>query len=239
LNSIEAVLELKSRGGLLLGLDFDGTLAPLANHPDDAVPDPTALNHVRQLAEAKGIRVAIVSGRSLADLEERLGGPIPGIILVGEHGNDIGDTAPHDEMLEAAVRFIEMLRAGRDLATERKAHSVTFHTRALDPDDAAEAVSLVRDWAAEHPEVTLLEGRDVLELTVATGTKGDAIRSLAEDGEGIVYIGDDQTDETVFAILGPDDVGIKVGSGPTAARFRTKNVAEVVELLEALVLASS
>jgi len=238
LNATEAVLDLRSRAGILVGLDFDGTLASLVEHPDDAVPDPVAMAHVRRLAETDGVRVAIVSGRSLADLIERLGGEIPGVILVGEHGNDVGDLAPDDELVEAAARFIDLLKGERDLVTERKGRSVTFHTRALDPADAAEAVARVRDWAAEHPEVTLLEGKEVLELTVATGTKGDAINNLVDEGEAIVYVGDDQTDETVFAILGPDDVGIKVGSGSTAARFRVKNVAEVVELLEALVLAS-
>lgn len=238
MNAIQAVLDLSSRAELLIGLDFDGTLAPLVEHPDDAVPDPVGMAHVRQLAETDGMRVAILSGRSLADLRARLGGEIPGVILIGEHGNDVGGLAPKDEIVEAAARFVDVLIGDRDLVTERKALSVTLHTRALDSADTAEAVARVRDWAAEHPEVSLLEGKEVLELTVATGTKGDAIRSLVDEGEAIVYVGDDQTDETVFAILGPDDVGIKVGPGSTAARFRVKNVAEVVELLEALVLAS-
>lgn len=239
MNAAQAVLDLKSQGGLLLGLDFDGTLAPLVSHPDDAIPDPLAMRHIRDLAEADGIRVAIVSGRSLDDLRARLGADINGVMLIGEHGNDLGHEAPNDATIEAAAKFIDVLKGGRDLVTERKARSVTFHTRNLDRSHAAEAVSRVRDWAAEHPEVTLLEGKEVLELTVATGTKGDAIRRLAEEGEGIVYIGDDQTDETVFAVLGPDDVGIKVGAGSTAARFRLKNVTEVVELLEVLALAST
>lgn len=235
---IEAILDLKSRAPLLVGIDFDGTLAPLVEHPDDAVPDVAAMEHVRALANSDGVRVAIVSGRSLDDLRLRLG-EVPGATLIGEHGNDFGDASPEDAVLETAVKFVEILRGGRDVTIEHKARSVTFHTRNLDRAETDVVASRIRGWADEHPEVTLLDGKEVLELTVATGTKGDAIRSLADEGEGIVYIGDDRTDETVFAVLGPDDVGVKVGDGPTAARFRVKNVAEVVELLEAVALAST
>jgi trehalose-phosphatase len=238
LNAIEAILDLKARGRLLVGLDFDGTLAPLVDHPDDALPDTAAMAQILELSEVQGIRVAVVSGRSLADLREKLGEDLPGAVLIGEHGNDTGEKPPQDDTLDAATRFVEMLRADRDVAVERKSRSVTFHTRNLGRHDAEEATSLIRTWAAEHPAVTLLEGKEVLELTVATQTKGDAIVALADAGEGILYIGDDATDETVFSVLGPDDVGVKVGPGPTAARFRVKNVAEVVELLEALALAS-
>lgn len=238
MNAIEAVLDLNARGRLLIGLDFDGTLAPLVDHPDDAIPEKAAMAQVRELLDTQGIRVAIVSGRSLADLRERLGEDLPGAVLIGEHGNDTGEDPADDDTLDAAAQFVDVLKGDRDVVVERKSRSVTFHTRNLDRHDAEEAVSLIRTWAGEHPDVTLLEGKEVLELTVATQTKGDAIVDLADAGEGVLYIGDDTTDETVFAMLGPDDVGVKVGPGPTAARFRVKNVAEVVELLEALALAS-
>ena len=55
----------------------------------------------------------------------------------------------------------------------------------------------------------------------------------------MIYIGDDTTDETVFDVLGPDDVGVKVGPGPTAAAYRVDDVSGVVEVLRALALASS
>lgn len=235
---IQAVVDLIARGDVLLGIDFDGTLAPLVDHPDDAVPDARAMSHVRTLGGRDGIRVVVVSGRALADLRERLG-EIPGVLLIGEHGNDVGADTPGDETVDTAERFVEILKGDSEVTIERKPRSVSFHTRSLDDAATREATSRIRDWADEHPEVTLLEGKEVLELTVATRTKGDAIRDLVRDHESIVYIGDDTTDETVFAILGPDDVGVKVGHGPTGARFRVKNVAEVVELLEALALASA
>ncbi|MGH3649194.1 MAG: trehalose-phosphatase, partial [Acidimicrobiia bacterium] len=67
---------------------------------------------------------------------------------------------------------------------------------------------------------------------------GDAVRDLANRGAAVLYIGDDITDETVFEVLGDADVGIKVGSGPTAAKFRVESVSDVVAILEMIDLAS-
>lgn len=234
----EAVDALTARGRVLIGIDFDGTLAPLAPTPDLAKGDARALQLVRRLAAQESVDVAIVSGRALADLERKVG-RTPGMILIGEHGNDSGDEVDASDTIETARRFIEILRSDRDVVIEQKPRSVTFHTRALTDAEKADAAHRVRIWAAEHPEVTLLEGKEVLELTVATRTKGDVIRDLAVDYQGVIYVGDDVTDETVFAVLGPDDVGVKVGEGPTAAGFRVAGVPEVVDLLEMLVRAGA
>ena len=100
-------------------------------------------------------------------------------------------------------------------------------------------MSTLRTWAAEHPDVTILEGKEVVELSVADLTKGDAIVGLASEVDVVLYIGDDTTDEAVFAVLRADDVGVKVGPGPTAARYRVDDVNDVVEVLRVLALASS
>ncbi|HZD22913.1 MAG TPA: trehalose-phosphatase, partial [Acidimicrobiia bacterium] len=68
-----SVADLVGRGNVLIGVDFDGVLAPLVEHPDLAVPDPRAVSHLRRLAVRDNIEVAVISGRSLADLRERLG----------------------------------------------------------------------------------------------------------------------------------------------------------------------
>lgn len=225
-------------GRVLVAVDFDGTIAPLVDHPDDAVPDPEAVEYLRRLARSERAVVAVVSGRSLADLQRRLG-EVPGATLVGEHGNDTGEDVAIGETIEHANRFIDALRAGREIVVERKQRSVTFHTRTLDPAAKRNAVSALRTWAAEHPDVTLLEGKEVVELSVADRTKGDAVVELGADVDVIVYLGDDTTDESVFAVLGADDVGVKVGAGPTGARYRVDDVSGVVDVLRALALASS
>lgn len=224
-------------GGLLLGLDFDGTLAPLVKHPDLAVPDPRAVDLIAELAARDTIEVAVISGRARSDLKARLG-EVAGVVLVGEHGNDIGGTTAPNKVVSQAEAFIRQLADEAGGATvEVKPSSVTFHYRHLEDEQAGPFLDRIREWASSREEIRLLEGKKVIELTTATSDKGDAIKQLAGD-RPIVYLGDDVTDETVFEVLSPGDVGIKVGEGPTSASHRVEDVDEVVRILEKIALAS-
>lgn len=234
----EAIEDLVAHDEVLVGLDFDGTLAPIVEHPDLAEPDPEAIRLVREIARIPGFQVAIVSGRSLFDLRSRLG-EIEGAIFVGEHGNDVEgvEVEPSQALVEAGELVDSLLERFPDAVVEKKRRSVTFHTRRLEREDGHEAAAVLRNWVAEKPDVKLLEGKEVFELTTATGDKGDAIRLLAR-GRPVIYIGDDTTDETVFETLGPDDLGVKVGEGPTAASHRVEDIAGVVTVLGQIALAS-
>lgn len=224
-------------GGFLLGLDFDGTLAPLVKHPDLAVPDPRAVDLIAELAARYTIEVAVISGRARSDLKARLG-EVAGVVLVGEHGNDIGGTTAPNKAVSQAEAFIWQLADEAGGATvEVKPSSVTFHYRHLEDEQAGPFLDRIREWASSREEIRLLEGKKVIELTTATSDKGDAIKQLAGD-RPIVYLGDDVTDETVFEVLSPGDVGIKVGEGPTSASHRVEDVDEVVRILEKIALAS-
>lgn len=224
-------------GEFLLGLDFDGTLAPLVEHPDLAVPDKRAVDLMAELASRDGVEVAVISGRARSDLKARLG-EVRGVVLVGEHGNDMGGASAPNEIISQAEAFIRPLAAEAGGATvEVKPSSVTFHYRHLEDEQAAPFLGRIREWASSREEIRLLEGKKVVELTTATSDKGDAIKQLAGD-RPIVYLGDDVTDETVFEVLGPGDVGIKVGEGPTRASHRVEDVDEVVRILEKIALAS-
>lgn len=224
-------------GGVLLGLDFDGTLAPLVEHPDLAVPDPRAVELIAELASREDIVVAVISGRARSDLEERLG-EVTGVVLVGEHGNDTGGATAPNEVVAQAEDFIRQVAEDAGGATvEVKPNSVTFHYRHLESDQAEPFLDRIREWASSREGIRLLEGKKVVEMTTATRDKGEAIRELAGD-RPIVYFGDDVTDETVFEVLGPDDVGIKVGEGATAASHRVEDVDEVVRILGKIALAS-
>lgn len=234
----DAVDRLMANEGVLLGVDFDGTLAPIVDHPDDAEPDQEALRLVRQLAQGPGVEVAVVSGRSLTDLRARLG-EIPGATLVGEHGNDIeGPVLEPSPVLTEAGEFVDVLQARfAGSVVEKKQHSVTFHTRHLDRDQASEAAGAIHRWMEGRDDIEVIAGKEVYELSTATRNKGDAIRELA-GGRPVIYLGDDTTDETVFEALGPGDVGVKVGDGPTAAAYRVEDIAGVVTILERIALAS-
>mgnify|MGYP002714815156 CR=1 FL=1 len=108
-------------------------------------------------------------------------------------------------------------------------------TRGL-PDDAVATATDIGTRAAATEGVTLLSGKGVHELSVVRADKGTALRALAEDVgvDAIVYLGDDVTDEHVFAVLGEDDLGIKVGPGETAALVRVADCTEVPPVLAAV-----
>lgn len=232
----EAVDRLMSRDRVLVGIDFDGTLAPIVDHPDDAVPDPRALVLLEDLAKREDIDVAVVSGRALEDLRLRLG-DVPGATLIGEHGNDIGGNSSEDPLIAEAAATIEELADSLGATVERKNKSVTFHYRNLPEEEAERSLERIRAWAEDQDEVKVLEGKQVIELSTATRNKGDAIRDLAGP-RSVIYIGDDTTDETVFEVLGPDDIGVKVGEGPTAASHRVEDIDGVVTILTQIALAS-
>lgn len=235
----QAVAELMRRKRVLVGVDFDGTLAPLVRHPDDARPEPRAIAAIRELIGRDRVRVVVISGRSHGDLTARIG-DLPGALLIGEHGNDLGQPFEIPQVLADARSFVGQLHEQFPTAAiEQKPRSVTFHTRNLDHDDKAEVRDAMVRWATGRESMTRLEGKEVFELTVATKTKGDAIADLAVGMDGTLFLGDDVTDETVFRKLGVNDVSVKVGDGPTDAEYRVSGVAEVVELLTVAALAST
>jgi len=235
----QAVAELMRRKRVLVGVDFDGTLAPLVRHPDDARPEPRAIAAIRELIGRDRVRVVVISGRSRGDLTARIG-DLPGALLIGEHGNDMGQPFEIPQVLADARSFVGQLHEQFPTAAiEQKPRSVTFHTRNLDHDDKAEVRDAMVRWATGRESMTRLEGKEVFELTVATKTKGDAIAELAVGMDGTLFLGDDVTDETVFRKLGVNDVSVKVGDGPTDAEYRVSGVAEVVELLTVAALAST
>jgi trehalose 6-phosphate phosphatase len=221
---------------VVVGVDFDGTLAPLVSHPDLAAPLSEAMDSLRRLAAAPNVIVAVVSGRALADLRARLG-DLPGAILIGEHGNDYGRDEPVESVIDDAIAMLREVAGDRpEVVIETKPRSVSFHYRNLSNSEAEISLDRIRAWAADH-EVSVLEGKKVVELSIATRDKGIAVRELA-DGAPIVYFGDDMTDESVFETLGPHDVGVKVGPGPTAAAFRVEDVNGVARILNTMALAS-
>ena len=233
----EAIERFTSLPESLIGVDFDGTVAPLVDHPDLAIPEANAVDALRIIAGQPGRLLAVVSGRALEDLRARLG-DIDGAVFIGEHGNELGEESEPDLLVATMATLVdELARALPGSFTERKARSVTFHYRNVVGDSAEPALERIRTWVGDHPEVKVIEGKKVVELTTATSDKGEAILELA-GARPILYIGDDTTDETVFSVLRPDDVGIKVGEGMTAAEYRVEDVPGVVTILEKIALAS-
>jgi trehalose 6-phosphate synthase/phosphatase len=232
---------------LLIALDFDGVLAPIVQVPSEARMPATTQRHLSTLVHLPGVRVALVSGRTLADLRE-VASPPPGTLLVGSHGAEFSDPldpdsppapALDDEQAQLLARVIEGLeRISADhpgTHVEIKPTGAVLHTRRAERDVAAKATQEALDGPAVWPDVHLTKGKEVVELSVVATTKGTALKRLREmtGADAVLYAGDDVTDERAFAVLDGDggDVSVRVGSGETAARFRLGSPDEVSAML--------
>lgn len=224
---------------LLVACDFDGTLAPIVAHRDDARALPASLEALRVLTALDRTRVAAVSGRALADLVA-VGGLPDGVLLVGSHGAELDDGEPEDDVAErrdelvAAVRRVTAGVPGVDLET--KPAGIAVHVRAAARSDAAAVLDALRAGPAQLPGVVAMPGKEVLELSVVSTDKGEALEVLKRrtGATATVFLGDDRTDESAFSRLGLADVGVKVGPGATVAGHRVPDpevVADVLALL--------
>lgn len=224
---------------LLIACDYDGTLAPIVEDPSTAVPLPEAAAAVRALASLPQTTVAVVSGRALRDLAALSRLPSE-VHLVGSHGSefDIGFVERlSPELVAVRTRLRDTLReivaAHPGIRLERKPASVAVHTRGVDPQVAAAAVEAVRNGPATWDDVTVTQGKEVIELSVVATHKGTAVDQLRtqRSASAVLFIGDDVTDENAFGNLHGPDVGIKIGPGETKAQYR---VTEPIEAARAL-----
>jgi trehalose-phosphatase len=167
--------------------------------------------------------VALVSGRGVEDLRTVSGftGPYR---WVGSHGAEYGgpltgELAGRRDAL--ADRLAPLVAAVPGALLEVKPASVAVHVRQVADPSAAAALLAAADGMADA-SLTKKPGKAVLELAVTDADKGGAVTRLREElgAAAVVYLGDDLTDEDVFGRLGPDDVGVKVGEGDTAAGHR-------------------
>lgn len=242
----EAIAELAQAPRLLVASDFDGVLAPFVLDPMAARPQTGTVESLSELASAPGTWTAVVSGRDLATLTGLTGLGGSATTLIGSHGAetsraDSGPTTPEASARLSALRAgVESAVATRDprIRLEHKPTAVVLHTRGL-PDDALVCAADIAAEAAAADGVTLLSGKGVHELSVVRADKGTALRALADElgVNAIAYLGDDVTDEHVFAVLGDHDLGIKVGDGETAARARIEDCTVVPAVLAALAAA--
>src|SRR5699024_12613061 len=114
-----------------------------------------------------------------------------------------------------------------------------LHTRTAPGRCSTKATWSALEYAASLPAVTVTPGKEVVEFSVIATSKGGALEALARASaaDAWLYLGDDVTDESVFARLGDDDMGVKVGGGDTSATHRITGTDDARHLLEKLVRA--
>jgi trehalose 6-phosphate phosphatase len=226
-----------------LFLDLDGVLAPLAPTPEAVVPDPRRTAVLRALFQRLGGRVAIISGRTLAEVDRiseatmRSASGVHGLERRRDDGTlVVGEPAPAVRTAVAAFHDFAAERPG--IIVEDKGVSAGLHFRGAQ-DQAGAALSLA-DRLAGDTGLSVQTGNLVVELKTPGTDKGTALTAFMDEapfrGATPVMVGDDLTDEHGFAAAAAlGGFGVLVGPPrATAARFGLKDVAAVLDWLESL-----
>lgn len=219
----------------LCAFDFDGTLAPIVDHPDRAGMRAVTRDLLRQLAER--YPVVILSGRGRADVAAKLEG-IPVSRILGNHGSETEESIPFAPGRIRHWKAILEVRLPKDRGVwvEDKGMSLSVHYRqAARKDEARESIALaVRGLEGSK----IVGGKEVVNLIEdESPTKGSAL-AMERDRLGcdwVLYAGDDENDEDAFALPG-NVVPVRIGkSRRSNARYYLPGQGDMDELLRRLI----
>jgi trehalose 6-phosphate synthase/phosphatase len=248
-NPVGALPALLAARRLVLLLDYDDTLVPIAPTPEQAVPDEALLDLLRRLAARRRTDVHLLSGRTTGFLERWLGGLK--VHLHAEHGSfsraaggrewerrDIPGPAWQEAVRPILADFARRTPGAR---VEVKEAALAWHWRSADPEIGARQANelgLHLGQVLGNLPLELLWGDRVLEILPHGVRKGLVSGELAGGllpGNMLLAIGDDRTDEDLFAALSPEAVTVVVGERPSRARYRVRDAWEVRQFLGMLV----
>jgi trehalose 6-phosphate phosphatase len=226
---------------LLYAFDFDGTLAPISSDRRAVAVSAVTLRLLDELS--KQAPCAIVSGRALADVAMRINGGVPHVI--GNHGIESPLTSRQMlvEAEQTCVKWKHQLESSPHMTPpgaeiEDKRYSLTMHLRGADNPMEAGMTALAA-LRRLNPTPELMEGKySINVLPPGHGGKGPATLALMNHlgRTGLFYIGDEETDETVFSLGGVVKMGVRVGKlDGSRAGFYLHGQGEVEELLRLLV----
>ncbi len=241
-------------GRMLLALDYDGTLAPIAARPEAAELPAATRGVLARLAARPDTDVAVVSGRTLEDVRARVG--LAGVYYAGNHGLEIegpgvqrvhtGAAASRPRIEACAAALRRALAGIEGVVIEDKGLTLSVHYRLVSAAEDVERVrALTRDACAGRERLRLTEGKRVLEVRPDVDwDKGRATRFLLDALEldaltaaPVLFIGDDRTDEDAFRALRGRGDGVLVAESPpedTAATALVRSTDEVAALLAEL-----
>ncbi len=234
---------------IALFLDYDGTLREIELDPRAATPNAGIESLLHRLGQQPNVDVTVISGRSQEDLEAFLGGhPFR---LIAEHGASLRGPGKKEwersdrninyawkEELLAILRLYEQATPGSTI--EEKHSSIVWHYRKADEGFGAwKANQLTEELSAltANNPIKVRHGKKMVEVTAAGNNKGAAVARVLEQNDNYevaLCAGDDLTDESMFELSSPRLLTIKVGSGPTQARFRVSDPATFRQFLDSL-----
>lgn len=228
-----------------LFFDCDGTLAEIVREPQLARVKPEIIMLVQKLAAHAGGALAIVSGRSISQLDS-LFAPLH-LPVAGVHGAErrtcdgtIFRQASEEEKIGKVSGQVALFaEANPGLIFEQKPVSAALHYR-IRPDLEGLVKAFTQKIVAENPGLYALQGKMVVEISASSATKGDAVHAFMNEapfsGRRPIFVGDDVTDEDGFQAANElNGVGIKIGPGPTLASLRVDDLGEFHSWLKALV----
>lgn len=227
-------------------LDYDGTLTPIVDRPEDALLPAATRRALDELART--CTVGIISGRDLDDVMGMV--DVPGLWFAGSHGFDVcapdGSRTQFDQgaaalpALDAAeLALVDPVGDAPGSWVERKRFAIAVHHRATDEADVPALEAAVRRIADAAPELRMTGGKKIFELRPAAAWhKGTALswlmeRTGASPDTLAVFVGDDVTDEDALDVVRSTGLGVVVGDDdrPTAAHCRLGSTEQVAPFL--------
>jgi len=215
-----------------LFLDFDGTLVRIADRPDAVVLEPRIKQALAALQSSTGGALAIVSGRSLTEIDKYLA-PLR-FAVAGSHGAERRGASGEREAAQEGVipdLVTDTLQGHawqHDLLLERKPAASAIHFRSA-PHLEDETRALADRLVADHDGLRVIHGHMVAEIASAGQDKGSAVRSFMAEapfaGQIPIAVGDDTTDEdAICAVQDMGGIGIRIGGVETAAAIRFADI---------------
>jgi trehalose 6-phosphate phosphatase len=229
---------------LAIFLDFDGTLSPIVSSPQEAVLDDEVRPILEALARRNDVGIAIVSGRSMADVRERVG--LSGVVYAGNHGleaesDTISYRNPDAEAMRRELKCTLLqlrlaLSETDGLEIEDKGLTLAVHFRRVTEHLHDWVRSITLSTVGRSRSFTCREGKMVIDIKPRIEWhKGYAVQWILKEimpsGALPIYLGDDVTDEDAFAAI-REGITIKVGgSVETGAQFKLPDVPSVGQFL--------
>lgn len=242
---------------IFLFLDFDGTLAPIEEHPDSVFLSDTPRNIIEKLSGKTLVALALISGRGLADLEKRVG--VADIIYAGNHGLEVkgpfgrrklGEAVKAGESIRKIKQELEdKLSAINNVLIEDKGLTLSVHYRMVREDQQQRVVEIFNEVLKPYndsKEVRITRGKKVLEIRPPVDWhKGKIVNYLLKRAEkkgnkppAAIYIGDDVTDEDAFREINAyGGYSVRICDDPserTEAEYFLKDPDEVTTFLAEL-----
>jgi trehalose-phosphatase len=231
---------------VLVVLDFDGTLAPIVQVPDAARMRPRMKKLLGELKRHPKLHVAVISGRSLADIRKRVG--VTRVTYGGSHGMEIrgpGFIFNHREafLLRPVLKKITQdcrraFSSVKGVRIEPKRLGVAVHYREVEMKTAPRLLRLLARFRKDTHglPVRWRPGHKVWEAVPRVGwDKGEALLLLQRHHNNpfVLVIGDDRTDEDMFRVVGRSGVSVRVAPvGKTQARYVLDTQEDVFAVLE-------